>query len=63
MSHGHAGLGESTPGSVFYDEGRFGRLFGSPLALVVKSGPGAAGQGSDRPWPFRRPVVPGGHGP
>jgi len=27
MSHGHAGLGESTPGSVFYDQGRFGRLF------------------------------------
>lgn len=27
MSHGHADLGESTPGSVFYDQGRFGRLF------------------------------------
>ena len=27
MSHGHAGLGESTPESVFYDRGRFGRLF------------------------------------
>ena len=27
MSHGHAGLGESTPRSVFYSEGRFGRLF------------------------------------
>jgi hypothetical protein len=27
MSHGHAGLGESTPQSVFYDQGRFGRLF------------------------------------
>ncbi len=27
MSHGHADLGESTPQSVFYDEGRFGRLF------------------------------------
>ena len=27
MSHGHAGLGESTPRSVFYAEGRFGRLF------------------------------------
>jgi hypothetical protein len=27
MSHGHARLGESTPRSVFYDQGRFGRLF------------------------------------
>ncbi len=27
MSHGHARLGESTPLSVFYDQGRFGRLF------------------------------------
>jgi Animal haem peroxidase len=27
MSHGHASLGESTPQSVFYDQGRFGRLF------------------------------------
>ena len=27
MSHGHAGLGESTPQSIFYDQGRFGRLF------------------------------------
>nr|MBA2308958.1 peroxidase [Pseudonocardiales bacterium] len=27
MPHGHAGLGESTPHSVFYDQGRFGRLF------------------------------------
>ncbi|MDQ3611021.1 MAG: peroxidase, partial [Actinomycetota bacterium] len=27
MSHGHAGLGESTPRSTFYDQGRFGRLF------------------------------------
>lgn len=27
MSHGHAELGESTPQSVFYDTGRFGRLF------------------------------------
>ena len=27
MSHGHAGLGESTPQSTFYDQGRFGRLF------------------------------------
>jgi hypothetical protein len=27
MSHGHAALGESTPESVFYDMGRFGRLF------------------------------------
>ncbi len=27
MSHGHAALGESTPQSVFYDQGRFGRLF------------------------------------
>jgi|SRR5215211_3604953 len=26
-SHGHADLGESTPQSVFYDQGRFGRLF------------------------------------
>ncbi|CAA9507503.1 MAG: Animal haem peroxidase [uncultured Solirubrobacteraceae bacterium] len=29
MSHGHASLGESTPESVFYDQGRFGRLFGT----------------------------------
>jgi hypothetical protein len=27
MPHGHAQLGESTPQSVFYDQGRFGRLF------------------------------------
>ncbi len=27
MSHGHAGLGESTPQSTFYEQGRFGRLF------------------------------------
>ncbi len=27
MPHGRAGLGESTPQSVFYEEGRFGRLF------------------------------------
>jgi hypothetical protein len=27
MPHGHAHLGESTPQSVFYDQGRFGRLF------------------------------------
>jgi hypothetical protein len=27
MPHGHADLGESTPQSVFYDQGRFGRLF------------------------------------
>jgi 8-oxo-dGTP pyrophosphatase MutT (NUDIX family) len=27
MPHGHAELGESTPQSVFYEQGRFGRLF------------------------------------
>jgi hypothetical protein len=27
MPHGHADLGEFTPRSVFYDQGRFGRLF------------------------------------
>ena len=27
MPHGHADLGEPTPRSVFYDQGRFGRLF------------------------------------
>lgn len=27
MPHGHAHLGESTPRSVFYDQGRFGRMF------------------------------------
>ena len=27
MSHGHAGLGEATPQSTFYEQGRFGRLF------------------------------------
>jgi hypothetical protein len=27
MPHGHVGLGEFTPRSVFYDQGRFGRLF------------------------------------
>jgi hypothetical protein len=27
MPHGHAQLGESTPQSIFYDQGRFGRLF------------------------------------
>jgi hypothetical protein len=27
VPHGHASLGESTPRSIFYDQGRFGRLF------------------------------------
>jgi hypothetical protein len=27
MAHGHAGLGETTPQSIYYDRGRFGRLF------------------------------------
>jgi len=38
MSHGHAGLGESTPGSVFYEQGRFGRLFPTlpPFAADTK---------------------------
>jgi hypothetical protein len=27
MPHGHAQLGEYTPRSVFYEQGRFGRLF------------------------------------
>jgi hypothetical protein len=27
MSHGHAELGESIPQSIFYEQGRFGRLF------------------------------------
>jgi hypothetical protein len=27
MAHGHADLGDLTPQSVFYDQGRFGRLF------------------------------------
>src|SRR4029450_11972257 len=27
MPHGHASLGEPTPRSVFYAQGRFGRLF------------------------------------
>jgi hypothetical protein len=27
VPHGHAGLGEETPQSTFYDQGRFGRLF------------------------------------
>jgi Animal haem peroxidase len=27
VPHGHAGLGEFTPQSVFYEQGRFGRLF------------------------------------
>ncbi|MDA0140899.1 peroxidase family protein [Solirubrobacter deserti] len=31
MAHGHYRLGESTPQSVYYDQGRFGRLFPSPL--------------------------------
>jgi hypothetical protein len=38
VSHGHAGLGESTPKSVFYDSGRFGRLFPTlpPFAADTK---------------------------
>src|SRR5215207_4877315 len=38
MPHGHAGLGESTPRSVFYDQGRFGRLFPTlpPFAADTK---------------------------
>ncbi len=27
MPHGHADLGQPTPQSIFYDQGRFGRLF------------------------------------
>lgn len=57
MSHGHAGLGESTPQSPFYDQGRFGRLFptlppfaedtpmvrSALVALGAKGGPMDAG--------------------
>lgn len=57
MSHGHAGLGESTPQSTFYAQGRFGRLFptlppfaedtpmvrSALVALGAKGGPMDAG--------------------
>ena len=57
MSHGHADLGKSTPQSIFYDQGRFGRLFptlpafaadtqlirDALLELGAKSGPMDAG--------------------
>jgi Animal haem peroxidase len=38
MPHGHANLGETTPRSVFYDQGRFGRLFPTlpPFAADTK---------------------------
>jgi hypothetical protein len=38
MPHGHAELGESTPQSIFYDHGRFGRLFPAlpPFAADTK---------------------------
>jgi hypothetical protein len=38
MPHGHANLGESTPQSVFYAQGRFGRLFPTlpPFAADTK---------------------------
>jgi hypothetical protein len=38
MPHGHADLGESTPRSVFYAQGRFGRLFPTlpPFAADTK---------------------------
>ena len=38
MSHGHAALGESTPQSIFYEQGRFGRLFPTlpPFAADTK---------------------------
>jgi hypothetical protein len=38
MPHGHANLGETTPRSVFYDRGRFGRLFPTlpPFAADTK---------------------------
>lgn len=38
MSHGHAELGESTPQSIFYEQGRFGRLFPTlpPFAADTK---------------------------
>jgi hypothetical protein len=38
MSHGHAALGESTPRSIFYEQGRFGRLFPTlpPFAADTK---------------------------
>src|SRR5215210_5568145 len=53
MPHGHADLGEPTPQSIFYDQGRFGRLFptlsafaadtrlvrGALLELGAKGGP------------------------
>jgi hypothetical protein len=38
MAHGHAALGETTPRSSFYDQGRFGRLFPAlpPFAADTK---------------------------
>jgi hypothetical protein len=39
MSHGHARLGEFTPQSVFYDQGRFGRLFPT-LPVFAQDTPG-----------------------
>ncbi len=51
MPHGHADLGEVTPQSVFYDQGRFGRLFptlppfaaDTPLVRAALAELGAAG--------------------
>ncbi|HEY8792210.1 MAG TPA: heme peroxidase family protein [Gaiellaceae bacterium] len=42
MPHGHAGLGESTPRSVFYDQGRFGRLFPN-LSVFAEDTPALRG--------------------
>ena len=38
MSHGHAGIGEATPQSSFYSQGRLGRLFPTlpPFASETK---------------------------
>ncbi len=38
MSHGHASLGESTPRSIFYEQGRFGRLFPAVPPFAADTG-------------------------
>jgi len=51
MPHGHAELGESTPQSVFYAQGRFGRLF--PTLPPFAADPGWSGMR----WPSSAPRV------
>ena len=65
MPHGHAGLGESTPSSTFYDRGRFGRMFptlppfasDTPLVRAALADLGAAKGLMDADDDLRDPIA------